>query len=277
VEATLQCAGNRRCGLTAFREIPNEVPWTNEAIGNAVWQGVSLAAVLELAGITDRDASGLHVWFTGADIVAGKGPGEAFGASIPLTKAMRPEVILADTMNGAPLHVDHGAPLRVIVPGYIGARSVKWLREIRVEREPSTSHFQDAYSLLATPGAEPKPLGALRINAAFALPSDASLAAGTRTVRGWAMAGGDATITRVDVSADGGSTWADAQFTSPNKPFVWQLWEAGVTLTGGECNLVCRAFDSSGATQPAEPAEVWNVRGYMNNSWHRVRVRASET
>lgn len=273
VEATLQCAGNRRCGLTAHRPIPNEVPWTNEAISNAVWEGVSLAAVLDRAGINTSDPTQLHVWFVGADVIAGKGANDGFGASIPFRKAMSPEVILADHMNGAPLQPDHGAPLRVIVPGYIGARSVKWLTNIRVDTTPSTNYFQNAYALITEPGAAPEVLGELRVNAAFALPDDAVLPAGRTTVRGWAMAGGDSTIIRVEVSADGGATWQDARFVSPERRFVWRLWEADVTLNPGPHELVCRATDSRGATQPSSPTEVWNVRGYMNNSWHRVAVR----
>lgn len=273
VEATLQCAGNRRCGLIAHREIPGELPWTNEAIGNAVWEGVSLAAVLESAGVNDRDANALHVWFTGADVVSGKGAPEAFGASIPFAKAMRPEVILADTMNGAPLEALHGAPLRAIVPGYIGARSVKWLTDIRVERGISTSTFQRAYSIDSGAGAEV--LGPLPVNSAFALPDSWNTVAGRVTVRGWAVASHDAVVERVEVSSDGGATWTAARFTSPERRFTWRLWEADVTLPRGECELVCRAFDSAGASQSALTAEVWNARGYLNNSWHRVRAVVS--
>ena len=94
-----------------------------------------LADVLEQAGVLDDAA---HVWFIGADKLSGKHTGDVFGASIPLSKAMDRRTLLADEMNGVPLTPDHGAPLRVIVPGYIGARSVKWLREIRLEREPTT-------------------------------------------------------------------------------------------------------------------------------------------
>jgi len=270
VEASLQCAGNRRCGLIAHREIPGELPWTNQAIGNAVWEGVSLAAVLESAGVAERDTSGLHVWFTGADVVSGKGEPEAFGASIPFAKAMRPEVILVDAMNGSPLDIHHGAPLRVIVPGYIGARSVKWLTDIRVERAMSTNRFHDAYSIVSA--SESHVIGALPLNSAFALPNSCTLPAGSQTVKGWAVARDDAVVERVEVSTDGGATWAHARLTSPERRFVWRLWEAGVTLPRGECELVCRAFDSSGATQPPRAADVWNVRGYLNNSWHRVAV-----
>src|SRR5450755_763078 len=129
VTATLQCAGNRRAGLIAIRDIPGEAPWGAGATGTATWTGVALADVLALAG-----PHGGHVGFEGADVSPEAKPAQPFGGSIPLEKARRPEVLLAWAMNGKPLPVVHGAPLRVVVPGYIGARSVKWLERIEVRR-----------------------------------------------------------------------------------------------------------------------------------------------
>ena len=267
IEATLQCAGNRRSGLHRVKPILNELPWTSEAIGNATWEGVRLSDVLNHAGLADGAA---HVWFIGADPAMGKHAGTHFGASIPLDKAMSGHVIIADTMNGAPLTPTHGAPARVVVPGYIGARSVKWLTEIRVEREPSTSVFHAAYSV------GDRILGEFPLSCAFALPQDgATITRANGTVRGWAIAAGDATVARVEVSTDGGASWRDASFTSPAKPFVWRLWEARVAFEPGEHDLVCRATDSTGSTQPPDTATLWNTKGYVNNSWDRVRVTAS--
>jgi sulfite oxidase len=131
--ATLQCAGNRRAGLMAIRDIPGEAPWGPGATGTATWTGIALADVLALAGPL-REAA--HVGFDGADLCFEAKPAQRFGGSIPLDKAWRPEVLLAWGMNGKPLPAVHGAPLRVVVPGYIGARSVKWLERIEVRSEP---------------------------------------------------------------------------------------------------------------------------------------------
>jgi sulfite oxidase len=118
---TLQCAGNRRVGLTAVREIPGEAPWGPRATGTARWRGVPLADVLAAAGVR---AGAAHVAFVGADCSEEAVPPQAYGSSIPLEKAQGDEVLLAWEMNGQPLAAVHGAPLRAIVPGYIGARSV---------------------------------------------------------------------------------------------------------------------------------------------------------
>lgn len=279
VEATLQCAGNRRTALQNVRPIPNEIPWDNAAIGNAVWTGVPLRAVLEHANVLD---GATHVWFTGADALSGRHAGEAFGASIPLAKAMEENTILADSMNGEPLPANHGAPLRVIVPGYIGARSVKWLKEIRVEREPTPNHFQSAYSLfppstLAVPAghAGGRVLDVFPVSSAFGTPQDGStVEAGVVRVRGWAIGTGSHTVERVDISCDGGANWLNARFLSPARPFVWRLWEGECTLRRGMHELACRATDSGGHTQPDDARSTWNVKGYINNCWDRINVRA---
>src|SRR3954447_23900041 len=174
VTATLQCAGNRRAGLMAIRDIPGESPWGPGATGTATWTGVALADVLALARPLPDAA---HVGFAGADLCPEATPPQRFGGSIPLDKACRPEVLLAWGMNGAPLPAVHGAPLRVVVPGYIGARSVKWLERIEVRATPWEGYFQHvAYRLLpedGTPGpGAGMPLGLVALNADVLSPAD---------------------------------------------------------------------------------------------------------
>src|SRR5664279_2660728 len=174
VAATLQCAGNRRAGLMAIRDIPGEAPWGPGATGTATWTGVALADVLALAGPLPEAA---HVGFEGADLCSEAKPVQRFGGSIPIEKACRPEVLLAWAMNGEPLPPVHGAPVRVVVPGYIGARSVKWLERIEVRPVPWLGYFQHVvYRLLpadGTPGpGAGMPLGLVALNSEVLSPMD---------------------------------------------------------------------------------------------------------
>jgi sulfite oxidase len=277
VTATLQCAGNRRAGLIAIREIAGEAPWGPGATGTAVWSGVALADVLALAGPL-REAA--HVGFAGGDWCAEARPAQRFGGSIPLEKARRPEVLLAWSMNGEPLPPVHGAPLRVVVPGYIGARSVKWLERIEVRSRPWHGYFQHvAYRLLPedeTPGpGAGMPLGLVALNADVLAPADGdTVAAGPIEVRGYAFAGGERHVARVDVSLDHGATWAQAQLLDDLGRWAWRHWRIDVELAPGEHEIIARAWDSSAATQPEDEAALWNPKGYVNNARPRVRVRA---
>lgn len=266
--ATLQCAGNRRDELLALAPIPGELPWGGEAVGTAVWGGVLLADVLRTVGVRPEAQ---HVAFTGLDTVTRDDEQFLFGGSIPLAKALDPAVLLADTMNGEPLALHHGAPLRVVVPGYIGARSVKWLGQITVQAEPSQNYFQaQAYRLARGGGELGEMLGELFVTALITEPAPGwTLSAGSQRIAGYTIGGGGACVARVEVSADSGETWRDAILHGERAPGVWQLWEAEVQLTPGVHELVARATDSLGRTMPATLAETWNPKGYMNNAWHR--------
>ncbi|MCD2190819.1 sulfite oxidase [Actinomycetospora soli] len=276
--ATLQCAGNRRAGLTAVRDIPGEAPWGPAATATATWTGVRLTDVLDAAGLAD---GATDVEFVGADVSDAADPPQEFGGSVPLRKARMPEVLLAWAMNDEPLSPVHGAPLRVVVPGYIGARSVKWLQRIEVRDRPSANFFQaSTYRLLppdapvtATPG-EGVELGLVAVNSDFLRPDDGSShPAGPVTVAGYAFAGGDRTVVRVDVSSDGGATWAQADLGTQASPWAWRHWSATVDVPRGTTEVLARAWDSSAALQPERPEQVWNPKGYVNNSWARLRLR----
>ena len=275
--ATLQCAGNRREGLIAVRDIPGEAPWGPGATGTATWTGVALADVLALAGPFDDAA---HVGFEGADRSAEAEPAQLFGGSIPLDKASRPEVLLAWAMNGRPLPPVHGAPVRVVVPGYIGARSVKWLTRIELRSDPWPGYFQDVvYRLLAPeetagPGVG-MPLGLIALNSDVLVPRNgAEVSAGEVEVRGYAFAGGDRQVARVDVSTDNGQSWRHAELLDDLGRWAWRHWRTTLDLTPGEHEILVRAWDSSAATQPEDEAGLWNPKGYVNNARPRITVHA---
>ena len=277
VTATLQCAGNRRAGLIAIREIPREAPWGPGATGTATWTGIALADVLGLAGPLPGAS---EVGFEGADSCPETRPVERFGGSIPLDKARRSEVLLAWSMNGEPLAPVHGAPLRVVVPGYIGARSVKWLERIELRRDPWPGYFQHVvYRLVpaeGTPGpGVGMPLGLVALNSDILSPRDGdTVTAAPVEVRGYAFAGGDRYVARVDVSLDGGASWRQAELLEDLGRWAWRHWRTIVNLAPGEHELLVRAWDSSAATQPEDHATLWNPKGYVNNARPRIRVRA---
>lgn len=279
IMATLQCAGNRRSDLAALEAIPGEVVWGAEAIGNSVWSGVALREVLNRAGV---DAAAEHVAFTALDEVEREGQRFGFGGSIPIEKAMRGEALLAYEMNGEPLPSVHGFPLRVVVPGYIGARSVKWLERITLQSEPSTNYFQaHAYKLFppqtragTADWTNGLMLGEQSLNAAICQPLEGeTVRAGQHiNVKGWAVAGGGREVERVDVSTDGGKTWLTARFMEGNDRWAWRFWETEIEFAAGHNEIIARAWDSAANTQPEDARHIWNFKGYMNNAWHRVRI-----
>ncbi len=286
VTATLQCAGNRRLEMMAYQPIKNELPWGTEAVSNAEWSGVPLREVLAAAGADpERQSKARHAAFLGLDDTERHGHRFNFGGSIPLAKAIHPEVLLADTMNGKPLPPVHGAPLRVVVPGYIGARSVKWLSRITLQETPSDNYFQATAYRLFPPHFGPDNvvweqglmLGEAPINSVILSPTEEEVVpAGRVVVRGWALAGGDRQVARVDVSADGGKTWTVADFGTGEGDYAWRLWEAALELEPGDHEIACRAWDTAAQTQPENASQVWNFKGYANNAWHRVRVLCSQ-
>ncbi len=195
---------------------------------------------------------------------------------------MRPEVLLAWEMNGAPLPAVHGGPVRVLVPGYVGARSVKWLQRITALAGPSDNYFQATAYRLLPPGADPSAagpgdgisLGPIALNSAILSPADGdSVPPGPATVRGYALAGEDRSVARIDVSADGGRSWQLAELGEHPGEYAWRLWRAAVTIpASGPAEIVARAWDSTGALQPESAQALWNPKGYANNSWPRVRL-----
>ncbi|AGB23902.1 sulfite oxidase-like oxidoreductase [Mycobacterium sp. JS623] len=281
VVATLACAGNRRAELLRVRPIPGKDPWEHGAISTAQWGGVRLADVLKAAGVDRRD--GLHLEFLAPDIAGEARPVQSYGSSIPLHKAMSEEVLLAWQMNDQPLLRAHGGPVRVVVPGYIGARSVKWVRSIIVRNSPSHNYFQALDYRILPPEADPDTaaegegisLSTLPLNCDILTPTDGDhIPAGELTIRGWAMDGDGQGIGRVDVSLDGGHTWRQAELHAPPSKWAWWLWSLTVDVTPGPLNITARAWDSRGMTQPEFPSSLWNPRGYGNNAYARIDLHA---
>jgi sulfite oxidase len=174
----------------------------------------------------------------------------------------------------------HGFPLRAIVPGYIGARSVKWLDHITVQNEPSQNYFQRyAYRLFA-PHVRPETvdwadgvmLGEMNVTSVICSHDENErVLPGPVTVQGYSMAGGR-DIARVDVSCDGGLTWIQAELFNDATCWAWTFWKANFKLAPGNYQLVVRAIDTAANTQPQDISQVWNFKGYMNNAWHRVNI-----
>ena len=278
VAAVMQCAGNRRADLHDVRPVTGD-PWAAGAIGNAAWTGVRLADVLRAAGVRDAAA---HVAFAALDDCDIEGERVRYGASIPMAKAMAPEVLLVHAMNGEALAPEHGHPLRVVVPGYAGVRSPKWLARIEVRDSPADNPVQRRDYKLLPPDIRDTAaidwdrglvINDMPINSAICEPADGThLNAGRVTVRGYAIASGRP-IERVDVSTDGGETWTRATLEHDDTTaWSWTLWAVDVDLAPGSRQLVVRAWDGAGRTQPSDAARVWNIKGYLSNAWHRITV-----
>ena len=280
VTATMMCAGLRRDEFLTIGPLPGELPWGPEPVSTGRWTGFPLADLLRLVGVAE---GARYVEFIGLDQVERQGQRFGFGGSIELEKALGGDVLLATELNGASLPPAHGFPLRAVVPGWIGARSVKWLGRIRLAAEPSQNYFQTkAYRLLQdTNPREPRDITAgvalteVPLNAVILDPlTDQVMPAGAVTVRGWAMGPGMRPVSAVDVSLTGGRRWIRARIVAQSTGWTWSLWEAVVDLAPGHHVIMARATDEEGSTQPPVVGDTWNVKGYNNNAWHRVAVRA---
>ena len=281
VPAVMQCAGNRRADMQSVKPTSGD-PWAPGAIGNAEWTGVSLSDVLRAAGA--KTDAGLHVAFEACDEIEMPGEGRFnYGASIPIAKAMSPEVLLAFEMNGEALAPEHGYPLRVVVPGFAGVRSPKWLTAIIVQDKPSDNHMQQRDYKLVPPEVTEETVDwekgitiyEMPLNSAICDPAPfAEMKAGPTTLRGYAIATAR-DIVRVDVSINGGRSWNQADLEHDlNAPWSWTFWTVTFDLPKGAHELAVRAWDSAGQTQPARPDDTWNFKGYLSAAWHRVHVSA---
>ena len=272
VTNAMECAGNGR--TLQNPKVPG-VQWGKGAVGNAKFSGPSLKVLLEKARIKD---TGKHVMFRGLDEVPGKVP--PFVRSIPLEKAIDADTLVATHMNGAALTKNHGFPARVITPGWAGAASCKWLTEITVLDKPAEGNFMSpGYRMPNTPvkpGEAVKPedthsITGLTVKSLIAAPSDtAKLKPGKQEIKGVAWAG-EADITKVEISTDGGSSWNLAELGKDHAKYAWRLWSyAWKPTKSGDYVILSRATDSQGRVQPE--AAVWNPSGYLYNAYDQVKV-----
>ena len=267
VSNTLECSGNSR---SLLEKKASGNPWTIGGIGNAVWGGVWLKDLLRDAGLKERAA---HVAFAGMDTPLGKA-GIKFVRSIPIEKAMS-STLLAYEMNGDPLPLKHGYPLRALALGWTGANCVKWLDHITVLDRPFNGFFMDQVYRVFQKGQKPETgeiVTSLKLKSIITQPlADEQLESGALVVLGAAYAG-EGHVSQVEVSVDDGATWHTADFIGPDEAFAWRqwqyVWQAG---RAGEYVIKSRARDDQGRLQP-ETAP-WNVLGYGNNGIHEHAVR----
>jgi DMSO/TMAO reductase YedYZ molybdopterin-dependent catalytic subunit len=267
---TMECAGNGRAHLEPHVE---SQPWLLEAVGTASWRGVSVAALLEEAGVRDDAVEAL---FTGLDRGVEGGEEQSYARSVSVSELG--DAVLAYEVNGVPLPPQHGFPLRLVVPGWYGMTSVKWLSRITLRDEPFDGYqMSHSYRLRQEEDEPGEPITRMAPRSLMVPPGipdfltrDRVAEAGPCEIRGRAWSG-EAEIASVDVSTDGGGSWAPAELgDAALGPWAWRSWRFSWNAEPGDHELCCRARDAAGNEQPLETP--WNVGGYMNNAVQRVRV-----
>lgn len=311
---TLVCAGNRRKEQNMIRQTIG-FNWGPSGVSTNVWKGVLLRDILLKAGVSENNLGGKHVEFIGVEDLPNKvGPGPfkdepwgklvKYGTSIPLGRAMNPafDVIVAYEANGAPLQPDHGYPVRLIIPGYIGGRMIKWLAQINVIEHETKNHYHYHDNRILPPhitaeesikdGWWYKPeyiFNELNINSAISKPehnetlSIAKNIGKEYTLEGYSYTGGGRAVTRIEISTDGGSHWELAEIHRKEKPndygmywcWIWWTFKLKVSDLVGCKEIWCRAWDDSNNVQPINPT--WNLMGMGNNHAFRVKVHVCKT
>jgi sulfite oxidase len=269
--AVLECAGNGRSLMVP--SVPG-VQWVHGAMGQATWTGVRLRDVLAKAGVAP-DAT--HLILGGADAPP-KPTVPAFVRSIPMARALDPSTLVAYRMNGEPLTLAHGAPLRLVVPGWAGDHWVKWLTSLHLQKEEATGFFmQTAYRFPITPGPpgapvppdQTRPLTTLPVRSLIARPLEESKTPpGLQEIVGIAFSG-ESAIARVELSLDGGATWQAAKLEGEGAAGRWQVFRHRFEQKArARVTAIARATDKRGNVQPERP--IWNPSGYFWNAWHKV-------
>ncbi|ESN96168.1 hypothetical protein HELRODRAFT_163202 [Helobdella robusta] len=291
ITTSVMCAGNRRSAMHETKPVKG-LQWSAGAVSTAKWKGIKLSDLLKDLGITE-DSKACHIIFQGADTDIESKPYEV---SIPLEIALDPnrEVLLAFEMNGKEIPLDHGYPIRVIVPGVIGARQVKWLKKIIVSEKESDSLWQQKDYKTFNPSLNietcdtGKAMAVLEfpVQSAICQPANGSVLKlenkKSLEVKGYALSGAGKKILRVDVSVDGGQSWMEADLytetkTQMNREWAWTLWKLDVPLSDDmlrkQIDITCKATDSAHNTQPESDLGIWNARGLLENKWPKISVK----
>lgn len=255
--AVLECAGN---GRTGYDPVPEGTPWRYDAAGCAVWEGVPLATLLDLAGVRDGTI----------DIVAQGGDFPEMRRGLPLAVAREPDTLVVLAMNGEPLPVAHGGPARLLTPGWAGIASTKWLVGLEaLDRAFDGFWNTDNYVMWSAEGEPLRPVEEMPVRSVISAPDDGAVApAGPLRVSGYAWSGYGA-VRRVELSADGGATWRDACFVADGRR-AWARWETTIDVAPGGLVLMARATDERGLRQPLSAP--WNLKGYQQNGVQRVSL-----
>jgi len=271
---TMECAGNGRAQLDPR---PVSQPWLLEAVGTARWAGTSLRPLLEEAGVGE---SAVEILFTGLDRGIEGGIEQRYQRSLTVDEALRDDVMLAYEMNGGPLPPQHGFPVRLLVPGWYGMTSVKWLAEVEVLDVPFDGYQQSmGYRLRQAEDEEGTPVQWIVPRSLFVPPGIPEFLTRARTVepdehvvqgRAWS---GLAPVAAVEVSTDGGESWAAAELDPEEGRWAWRGWRFRWQAEPGQHVLCSRARDEKGNEQPVDPP--WNLGGYANNAVQIVRVAVS--
>lgn len=291
VTVAIQCAGNRRSEMNKVKQVKG-LEWSGGAIGNAEWTGVRLRDLLNYVGI-DSTKGIEHIQFEGLDKDM---TNQAYGSSIPFQKGYSEEgdVIIAFQMNGKDIPRDHGFPIRAIVPGVVGARSVKWLSKIVLSKEESQSFWQQNDYKGFSPSIDFSNADYKKSIAIQELPIQSQICSPlnhsvvkrsdeTVVIKGYAWSGGGKQIAWVDVSIDGGKTWKIAKIDKPldekrGKAWSWTPWEIEVEIPKGqkEFKVISKAVDENYNVQPERIDPIWNIRGVLTNSWSTVHLQVDE-
>lgn len=266
VYATMECAGNDRVGMLP---IPAGEPWQNGAVSTITWTGVPLAAVLEMAGVSNE---AVEVLVTAADAGTRDDAEVRFARALPIKDALREDTLLALSMNGEPLTPEHGFPVRLAVPGWYGMASVKWVTRIDAITTPFNGYFHSKrYVFDDASGITP--VDYMRVKSIITAPVDRAQTTRTINISGWAWSGYGA-ITSVEVAIEGGNDWHKAVLGTSDSQHAWTPWSLNIALPHpGRYVLRSRATDASGATQPDQIG--WNRLGYGNNAIRHILINAN--